>query len=255
MLHPWQFAFEPEWATAIVIVGIDYGVVTWVAGRTGREVPVWRRAAFSVGLALIAIGLLSPIEHLALTSMLTFHLLQNVIIGDWAPPLLLLGLTPWMVSSLANVKWLGTFTRPKAALGLWLAVWYVIHIPAVYDFALTNRGALGVEHLALIFAGLAFWWPEIVPGELSADHKLWYLVVAFIAIAPLDTVIWFANHPLYSFYEHTPKLGDISALADQQIGGVTMALESDFVLLLAAGVAAVKLVGGAPPVAVNPDPR
>ena len=84
---------------------------------------------------------------------------------------------------------------------------------------------------------------------------MWYLVIAFIAIAPLDTVIWFANHPLYNFYEHTPKLGDISALADQQIGGVTMALESDFVLLLAAAIAAVKLVGASPPAQVNPDPR
>jgi cytochrome c oxidase assembly factor CtaG len=255
LLHPWQFVFDPEWAVAIVIVAVDYGVVVWVARRTGRVVPLWRQAAFTAGLAAIAIGLLSPIEHLALTSMLTFHLLQNVIIGDWAPPLLLLGLTPWMISSLAKVEWLRTFMRPKVALGLWLGVWYVIHIPALYDYALTNRGVLGVEHLALIFAGLAFWWPEIVPGQLSADHKVWYLVIAFIAIAPLDTVIWFANHPLYGFYEHTPKLGDISALADQQIGGVTMALESDFVLLLAAAIAAVKLVGAEPPAQVSPGPR
>ena len=114
---------------------------------------------------------------------------------------------------------------------------------------------MGVEHLALIFAGLAFWWPEIVPGQLSADHKVWYLVIAFIAITPLDTVIWFANHPLYDFYEHTSKLGNISTLADQQIGGVTMALESDFVLLLAAAIAAVKLVSAAPPAHINPDPQ
>ncbi len=118
---------------------------------------------------------------------------------------------------------------------------------------MTNRGALGVEHLALILAGIAFWWPEVIPGQLSAEHKVWYLVIAFIAIAPLDTVLWFANHPLYTFYEHTPKLGDISALADQQIGGVTMALESDFVLLLAAGIAAVKLAGPASPAGVSSE--
>jgi len=38
-----------------------------------------------------------PIEHLALTSMLSFHLLQNVLIADWAPPLLILGLLTPMV--------------------------------------------------------------------------------------------------------------------------------------------------------------
>ena len=189
----------------VVIVAVDYLVVVFVAAAPAEWCHSGERAAFTAGLALISIGLLSPIEHLALTSMLTFHLFQNVVIGDWAPPLLLLGLTPWMISSLTRIDWLRTFMRPKVALLLWLGVWYVIHIPAIYDYALTNRGALGVEHLALIFAGLAFWWPEIVPGQLSADHKVWYLVIAFIAITPLDTVIWFANHPLYDFYEHTSQ--------------------------------------------------
>lgn len=255
MHSPWQFVFDPEWTIALVIIAVDYAFVVRMCRRESHHVPIWRQAAFTAGLALIALGLLSPIEHLALTSMLTFHLLQNVIIGDWAPPLLLLGLTPWMISSLARVDWLRPFMRPRVGLAVWLGVWYVVHIPALYDYALTNRGALGVEHLALILAGVAFWWPEVIPGQLSAEHKVWYLAIAFIAIAPLDTVIWFANHPLYSFYEHTPKLGDISALADQQIGGVTMALESDFVLLLAAGIAAVKLVGPASPAHVESDAR
>ena len=140
MLHPWQFVFDPEWVVAVVIVAVDYLVVVFVAGRTGRVVPLWRRAAFTAGLALISIGLLSPIEHLALTSMLTFHLFQNVVIGDWAPPLLLLGLTPWMISSLTRIDWLRTFMRPKVALLLWLGVWYVIHIPAIYDYAPPTAG-------------------------------------------------------------------------------------------------------------------
>lgn len=253
MLDPWRFVLDPEWVVAIAVVAVDYGMVVWVAQRSGRVVSFWRRVAFAAGLALIAVGLLSPIEHLALTSMVTFHLLQNVIIGDWAPPLLLLGLTPWMVSSLMRMPRLRPFMRPRVGLAVWLGVWYVIHVPVVYDYALTNRGALGVEHLVLILAGIAFWWPEVIPGQLSAENKVWYLVIAFIAIAPLDTVLWFANHPLYTFYEHTPKLGDISALADQQIGGVTMALESDFVLLLAAGIAAVKLAGPASPAGVSSE--
>ena len=242
MHNPWQFVFDPEWIIAIAVIAIDYVVVVRASRSRGKAVPVWRRLAFASGLALIGVALLSPVEHLALTSMLTFHLLQNVIIGDWAPPLLLLGLTPWMIAGLSERRWLRPLMRPRVALAAWLGVWYTIHLPAVYDFALSNRGALGVEHLALIVAGLAFWWPEVVPGQLTAENKLWYLIVAFIAIAPLDTLIWFAGTPLYSFYEHTAKLGGISALADQEIGGVTMALESDLVLLLAAAIAAMKLV-------------
>ena len=246
MHDPWQFVFDPEWILALGIVAIDYAYVARVLRRRGSTVEWWRVLAFTAGLAVIAVGLFSFVEHLALTSMLTFHLLQNVMIGDWAPPLLLLGLTPAMVALVADHAWIQPLLRPRVALGAWLSVWYLIHIPAVYDFALGNRGALGIEHLALIVAGLAFWWPEIIPGQLAPDQKVWYLVIAFISIAPLDTVIWFANHPLYPFYLHTPKFGNMSALADQQIGGVTMALESDFVLLIAAGVAVAKLLAPSP---------
>src|SRR5689334_11250920 len=167
MVHPWHFSGDWEWAIAIVVFAVDYALVVRHLGRTGRPVPARRVLAFAGGLALVAVALLSPIEHLALTSMLSFHLLQNVIIADWAPPLLLLGLTAPMIAVVARpaaVRWL---VRPQVALPVWLVVWYVIHLPPVYDYGLRHRAALGIEHLAFIVAGLMFWWPDVVPGWLT----------------------------------------------------------------------------------------
>ena len=93
MVDPWRIEADPAWAAAIVIAAIDYAVVVRSWRRRGVETPRWRMAAFAAGLALIAIALLSPLEHIALTSLLSVHLLQNVILADWAPPLLVLGLT------------------------------------------------------------------------------------------------------------------------------------------------------------------
>jgi cytochrome c oxidase assembly factor CtaG len=73
-----------------------------------------------------------------------------------------------------------------------------------------------------------------------------YLAVAFLAISPLSLLIYLANSPLYSFYDHTPKLGDISALADQQIAGVAMAIESNVVLLTVIAFALMRLLSDDP---------
>jgi cytochrome c oxidase assembly factor CtaG len=246
VVNPWQLVFDPEWAIGLVIVAVDYAVVVRSYERRGRPVSWQRRLAFAGGLAVVALALFSPIEHLALTSMLSFHLLQNVMLGDWAPPLFLLGLTTAMTASLARRRWVAVLANPSFALGLWLTVWYVTHVPAVYDYALRHQWALGFEHLAFLISGLAFWWPEIVSGYLSPIGKITYLAVAFLAISPLDLFVYLANHPLYNFYEHTPKLGGISALADQQIAGVAMAIESNVVLLTVIVFALMRLLAEEP---------
>ncbi len=99
MVHPWQLQADPEWAAALVIAAVDYAVVVRALGRRGSPTPRVRIWSFAAGLALIALALLSPIEHIALTSLLSVHLLQNVMLADWAPPLLVLGLSPAMVAA------------------------------------------------------------------------------------------------------------------------------------------------------------
>jgi cytochrome c oxidase assembly factor CtaG len=246
VVNPWQLVFDPEWAIGLAIVAVDYAVVVSAFERRDRPVSARRRWAFAAGLAVTALALFSPIEHLALHSMLSFHLLQNVMLGDWAPPLFLLGLTTAMTRSLSQRRWVAMLANPSFALGFWLVVWYVSHIPVVYDYALRHQWALGFEHLAFVISGLAFWWPEIVPGYLSPIGKISYLAIAFLAISPLDLFVYLADHPLYSFYVHTPKLGGISALADQQIAGVAMAIESNVVLLTVIGFALMRLLSEEP---------
>ena len=246
MVHPWQFVFDPAWIVGLVVVAVDYVVVVRAYERRGRLVPAWRRWAFAAGITVTALALFSPIEHLALHSMLSFHLLQNVMLGDWAPPLFLLGLSVAMARDLGRRRWVSVLANPPVALGVWLVTWYATHIPAFYDYALRHEWALGFEHLAFVISGLIFWWPEIVSGYLSPVGKVSYLAIAFLSISPLSLFIYLANSPLYSFYEHTPKLGDISALADQQIAGVAMAIESNVVLLTVIAFALMRLLSDEP---------
>jgi cytochrome c oxidase assembly factor CtaG len=264
VLHPWQPVLDPEWAAGLLLIALDYWLVCALLGRRGQPVSRLRVLAFAAGLLVIALALLSPIEHLALTSMLSFHLLQNVMLGDWAPPLLLLGLSAPMIRAVASRRWVARIVSPRWALGFWLATWYVTHIPAVYDYSLRHSAALGAEHLAFLLSGLVFWWPEVVPGALSAIGKVVYLGIAFLAISPLDLTIYLSLHPLYDFYLHTPKLGNISAIADQRLAGVAMAVEANTVIVAVMMVNLFRAFDGTPvaaaavapartPVAVPPD--
>jgi putative membrane protein len=241
MVDPWRIQADPEWAFAIAIVAIDYAVVVRANRRRGVDTPTWRIASFAAGLALIAVALLSPLEHIALTSLLSVHLLQNVILADWAPPLLVLGLTPAMLAACERRRPIRLLTSPAFAISYWLAAWYVLHLPAVYGYALTHRWALGVEHLVFLTAGIAFWWPVLAPGRMQPGPKLFYLFGAFIAAAPVALALAL-THPQYSFYVHAPRLWGISPLEDQQLGAIAMAVEQAAILFAACSVVFFRLM-------------
>jgi cytochrome c oxidase assembly factor CtaG len=214
---------------AILLFGVWYAF----AARHFR-IPWPRIAAFYAGLAMIAASLLSPIEWVALHSMLSFHLLQNVMLADWAPPLLVLGITASMAASAERVPGFPVLTRPAVALTVWLLVWYGVHIPAFYGYALHHYWALGVEHLLFLVAGIAFWWPVLVPGRTRPGPRLVYLAVAFFVAAPIALVIALSHRSLYPFYDSTPHLFGLSPLHDQQLGGILMAVEQSILLFVAA---------------------
>ena len=226
---PWQGVADVEWAIAIVLFGIWYA---WAARHFA--VPLWRRACFFSGLLIIGLALLSPIEHLALNSMLSFHLLQNVMLADWAPPLLVLGLTSRMAAVAERLAVVRVMTRPGVAITYWLAVWYVVHIPGVYGYALDHRWALGIEHLLFVTAGLAFWWPALVPGRMRHGSRVIYLAAAFFLAAPVALLIALAGSTIYPYYDTTPHLWGLTPLEDQSIGGMMMAVEQSVILFVAA---------------------
>jgi cytochrome c oxidase assembly factor CtaG len=217
-----SFSFEPLF---IVLSAVAlYGYVR--LARTVERPPAFRATLFGLGLLLVAVPLNSPLETIAIHYLLLVHLLQNVMIADWAPPLLVLGLTPAMRAAVAGRggRWLAFVTRPRVALPFWLAVWYGVHLPFFYDYALRHPWLLNVEHLLLLAAGLVFWWPVFaeLPQRLSSALKLVYLGAAYVGSAFLSLALIFSASAFYGFYEEAPRLWGLSAEKDQNLGGILM---------------------------------
>jgi cytochrome c oxidase assembly factor CtaG len=222
-------AFSFEWL--FLALAVAAGALYWRAARTD-EPQTWRAVSFGSGLFLIAASLNSPLETIASRYLLLMHLLQNALIADVAPLLVLLGLTPAMRQKLGR-RGLGGL-RARWILPLWLGAWYLTHLAPFYNWALRTGWGLDIEHAILIAAGLLFWWP-IVDGRLSVPAGLGYLAVAFVGSSFLGLAYIFSSRPFYSFYEHAPRLWGLSPVRDQNLGGILMNGEQTLVFLLAIG--------------------
>jgi cytochrome c oxidase assembly factor CtaG len=221
---PWAWTFEP----LFLVLG---GGALWAYARAARrERPGPARAvAFCGGVVLIVLALNSPLETIAAEYLVLFHLLQNVIISDWAPPLLILGLTPAMQSEIARRggRPFAFMTRPAIALPVWLVGWYAVHLGGVYDAALRQPPLLNLEHLFMIAIGLLFWWPVLsdAPRSVPTLGRIAYMFAAFVGSAFLGLALTFAP-PFYGYYESRPeRLWGISAAKDQNLGGILMTSE------------------------------
>lgn len=215
----WHAAWEE-----IAVLVFAGGAYAWTAPR--YEVPTIRRCAFAAGLLIALAAVVTPLATLSLHYFLWAHLLQNVALAEWAPALLVVGLSPALARTLSRPSYVRALVVPYVALPVWLAVYGVWHVPALYDAALRHRLVWDVEHLSYVVAGCLLWWPVLqdVPRRLSAGARAAYLFGAFVLASPLGLVLALLPSPIYDFYEQAGRLWGISPLEDQELGGVVMAV-------------------------------
>jgi len=184
-----------------------------------------RIAAGVLGVSLVFAAFVTELQPLATHTFLWAHLLQNVVLAEWAPALLVLAIPPHLAERASGFP----LFRPFVALPLWLAFYYTWHLPWIYDTALRHpHSLLHVEHLTYLAAGICVWWP-VVHGKSSSGAKAAYLFAAFVLASPLGLLMALIPRAIYPFYVHAPRTWGPGPLADQQIAGVTMAAEEAIV--------------------------
>jgi len=194
-----------------------------------RRYPASRRriACFLGGMALVLAVTVTPVETISLHYLLSVHLLQNVVLAEWAPALVVLGVPPALAATLPKVP-------PIPALLLWIVNYMAWHLPWVYDAALRNpHTLLHLEHASYFLTGLLLWWP-VVHGRHTAGFKAVYLFAAFALASPIGLLLALIPEPVYDFYLDAPEeLWGLDPLRDQQIAGVTMSIEEALVFFAA----------------------
>jgi putative membrane protein len=219
-VDPYRFSWDADALVVIPGTAAAY-LIALVRFPPSR----WRVASILTGCALMLAVSIGPVDTLALHYLLSMHLLQNVVIAEWGPLLCVLALTPRMAEELERLPGARLLTRPLVALPVWLATYFAWHLPWAYDAALRHQWTiLHAEHACYFAAGCLLWWP-VLHGRIATGTKALYLFGAFVLASPLGLLLALLPRAIYSFYEHAPRLWGLSALADQQIAGITMASE------------------------------
>ena len=221
----------PVAGEAVVGIPLLVGGYVFTQRRYPSSPP--RRLAFAFAVLLLLAAFATPVHTIALHYLLSAHLFQNVVTAEWASGVTVVAIAPALAERLERSTTVRALTHPLVALPLWLATYYAWHVPWVYDGALRHpHSVLHVEHATYFVAGMLMWWP-VVHGRWSDGVKALYLFGAFVLASPLGLLLALLPRPVYSFYEHAPsRLWGIGRVVDQQIAGVTMAVEQAVVFFV-----------------------
>lgn len=247
-------------ALAGAAIAVAFFLQGWRRLRRRRpEAAPWTRIPlFLAGVAVVLVGLLSPLDAIAEEYLQSAHMLQHVLVADLGValalvavrgPLALFFLPRDLLAPLARAGWLrrllSFLLRPGIAVSLWLTVLVAWHVPLLYEAALTEPLVHRLEHLSFVVAGALVWTLLIDPtghGRLGLNGRIALAVVLFWVGQVLAYVFVFGFEPYYDLYaDQTERLLGLSPLTDQKLAGIVMLAEQTLTL----GLAIVLLVSSA----------
>lgn len=196
-------------------------------------------ATFTAGVVVIFFALTSPIHVLSENFLFSMHMLQHILITLIAPPLLLLGTPDWLIRPLLRTnlafRVARYLTHPIVAFGAFNVIFSLWHIPSLYNASLVSETVHASEHIVMIATATLMWWPiaSNMPElpRLSYPLQMGYIFLLSMAQIIVFATITFAPEPLYDFYTNAPRVWNISAITDQQIGGIIMKVGSGALFL------------------------
>lgn len=232
----WEWKLEWVPMAAILALFFVYFRAAHQARARSSETVLTRGQAvrFVLGWSVIYTGIASPIDAIGEQYLFAMHMFQHNLFMYLAPRLILSGIPKWMLAPFIErypllQKGLRFVTHPIFACLAFNMVFTLWHIPFLYDWALRDRMVHNLEHITFISTALLMWLPIMGPLEryqLSYPKQMLYLLSLTVAQIPVFAYVTFSAYVLYPTYELAPRLIGVSALGDQQMGGVLMKLVS-----------------------------
>jgi len=236
LLHPFVQMSWVKWSihpsTVIGIFALA-AIYLWRARQApaGEHPPsATRKFSFFAGLFLMFACLNGPLHDLSDDYLFSAHMVQHLLLTLALPPMLIYGVSGWMLRPLLANRILGPIarkiTRPAwcfTIFNLAIAFW---HLPYFYNAAMANHNIHIVEHLIFMASAVLMWWP--LTSQLPELPRLPYpgqVLYCFMMSIPMSIVavyITMADHILYPAYSSAPRIFPLSPMDDQMLGGLIM---------------------------------
>jgi putative membrane protein len=233
--EPWVLALL---ALALLLYGLGLRAL-WPRSRLSRG-PLRRQAIwFGLGWATLALALASPLDSAGSFSFAA-HMVQHEFLMIVSAPLLVLGrpLGVWLWAfppgwrrrigtathnGAVRAAW-GALTLPLNAWLLHFAALWMWHVPATFQAGLADNGIHALQHASFLFSALLFWWAVL--GKHGVKHSrgaaIVYLFTTMMHTGALGALFTMSETVWYPFYGSKAQAFGLSALEDQQLGGLIM---------------------------------
>ena len=122
---------------------------------------------------------------------------------------------------------------------IFIATFWGWHDPNAYNAALRSELVHDLEHLTFFGTALLFWWHIIRAGprihrRFPTGLRIAYLLITVPANMLPGVMIAFSSQPIYTYYTTVPRVGGLTVMQDQMLGGVLMWIPGSMMYIIAA---------------------
>jgi putative membrane protein len=241
---------DPGVVLALFITAALYGLGLHRIFTTGRKaVSKHQIGCFAGGWLVLVVAVASPLHELG-SALFSAHMTQHELLMLVVAPLLVLGrpdlVMLWAFPLGARSALLRVFkVTALAAIGrtatapmlVWLmhgvSLW-VWHVPALYQATLRSEAVHAAQHLTFLGTALLFWWTLVYGrrARLSYGAAVAYIFTTAIHTSVLGALLTFSSRLWYPIYEGRTLQWGLTALEDQQLGGLIMWVPANVVYIV-----------------------
>ena len=245
-------AWQIPWTWPVfIIVPVVVTATLFAIGTARQKARVSARSVscFVAGIIALVLALDSPIHELS-EELFWAHMMQHEILMLVAAPLFVVSRPMvafvwaipkswrarvgsvtkwhcfqdgWLAISAPGVAWL------LHALALWL--W---HAPRLFVAALDSEALHAAQHISFFATALLFWWTLVHHHgrKLGYGGALLYVFTTMVHTSVLGAWLTFSASPWYYPYIKAASRWNLTAIEDQQIGGLIMWVPGGVLLTL-----------------------
>lgn len=219
----WWWLLPWDWSPTVSALTIASALWYW---RRGAALALRQRLCFWAGLLALYLALQSGIDYYADHAFFV-HRLQHLLLHHIGPFLLALGLPP-----VALARWQAYAGWPRRLARPWLTAllfnglvlfWLLpaVHFPAMLDWRLYR-----VMNWSIAINGVLFWIAVLrgaAPGCRVGPGQRLALMLAVVPVQIASgALIFLSSRDLYPVYTLCGRAFGLSALQDQQLGGLLL---------------------------------
>lgn len=256
----------------IFLLALLYYIVTTsdIRNRFGDydKPTIGQQLSFYGGLVILYLVKGSPIDLLS-HIMLSAHMIQMTIFFFIFPIMMLKGIPVWIwkkVINLRGFKQIFNFlTKPLIAVLLFSVSLALYHVPGVFDYTKSSQMIHSSTSLLILFFAFTMYWVVIPPikehDTMQPLIKMAYLIFSSVIVTVACALIIFSESLLYTAYSADgmwmqamslcvpsdvlnslsgtitgPEMfSPLSAVHDQQLGGIIMKMMQEIVYAFVIG--------------------